>query len=297
MQQELSIGEGVRLRRGAGDLDYLHVRAAGGSAMLSLQGAQLLEYRSALSPEPLLWVSEAAEYRQGRPLRGGIPICWPWFGAHPDDAGAPAHGYARITPWTVHATERVDDVVVLVLRMSEPACAPGPCWRAELELRVEVGESLRLRLRTRNLEPRPMRLTEALHAYLRVGDVRRVRVRGLDAATSVDKLAGLRSEVHHGDLRFDGPIDRMFVGTPSSCVVEDPVLGRHIRITKNGSASTVVWNPWQEGAARMPDMAGAGWERTLCVEAGNVERDLITLLPGAEHELGAHYQVLPSGGA
>jgi dihydroxy-acid dehydratase/glucose-6-phosphate 1-epimerase len=292
MQQAVSISEGVRLRRGAGDLDYLHVSAPGGSAVLCLQGAQLLEYRSALSAHDVLWVSEAAEHGAGRPLRGGIPICWPWFGPHPEDGGAPAHGYARVTPWLLHATERVGDVVALVLRMSQVDGVQAPRWRAELELRVEVGDSLRLGLRTRNLEPRPMLLTEALHTYVHVGDVRRVRLQGLDATTYVDKLAGMRSDVQHGELRFEGPIDRMFVGTTSDCVVHDPVLRRSIRVTRQGSASTVVWNPWQEGASRMPDMAGTGWERMLCVEAGNVERDLITLQPGAEHLLGAHYQVL-----
>ena len=291
MQQAVPISEGVHLRRGPGDLDYVHVRAAAGSAVLCLQGAQVLEYTSALSAAPLLWVSESAEAGRGRPLRGGIPICWPWFGPHPDRADAPAHGPARITPWTLQAAERVGDAVELVLRMGMPGAALLASWRAELELRVEVGDSLRLSLRTRNLAERPMRMTEALHAYLRVGDLRRVRLQGLDGAACVDKLAAMRAGVHHGDLRFDGPIDRMFVGTTSSCLLEDPVLRRHIRVTKQGSASTVVWNPWQEGAANMPDMRGASWDQMLCVEAGNVERDQLTLDPATEHVLGAHYQV------
>ncbi|WP_018914433.1 D-hexose-6-phosphate mutarotase [Thiomonas sp. FB-6] len=291
MRPSVPISEGVHVRRGAGDLDYLHVGAASGSAVLCLQGAQLLEYRSARSAAPLLWVSEAAEYRQGRPLRGGIPICWPWFGPHPDDASAPSHGYARITPWTLHASERVGDAVALELRMAAPDAGLRP-WRAELELRVEVGESLRLLLRTRNLEARPMRTSEALHAYLQVGDVRRVRLQGLDGAAFVDKLDAMRGGVHHGELHFDGPVDRMFVGTTSACVVEDPVLRRSIRVSKQGSASTVVWNPWQDAAAGMRDMRGDGWGRMLCVEAGNVERDQLMLAPGAEHVLGTRYELL-----
>ena len=297
MHPESPIIEGVHARRGAGDLEYLEVRAAAGSALLCLQGAQLLEYRSALNPEPLLWVSESASYRRGQALRGGIPICWPWFGPHPEQAGAPAHGYARISPWTLQQARRVGDRVALQLRMAAARDAGGAAADAELELEVEVGESLRLRLRTRNRGPRALPMTQALHAYLRVGDVRRLSLAGLDGATSVDKLDGMRNAVQRGELGFDGPIDRMFVGTESACVVDDPVLRRRIRVSKQGSRSTVVWNPWREGAAAIPDMREARWDHMLCVEAGNVERDRISLLPGADHVLEAHYQVLEYPGA
>ncbi len=289
--------EGVDVRRGAGGLDYVHVQAAAGSARLCLQGAQLLEYRSVSSAESLLWVSESASPLRGQALRGGIPICWPWFGPHPERADAPAHGYARIRPWALEQARRVGDAVALKLRLLGPHDASEAAGDAELELDVEVGESLRLRLRTRNRGNQVLRMTQALHAYLRVGDVRRLRLSGLDGATCVDKLDGMRNSVQRGDLSFDGPIDRMFVGTESVCVVDDPILRRRIRVSKEGSHSTVVWNPWREGAASIPDMREASWDRMLCVEAGNVERDLVTLQPGSEHVLGAHYQLLEWPGA
>ncbi len=297
MHSESPIVEGVHTRRGAGDLDYVHVRAAAGSAVLCLQGAQLLEYRSASSPEPLLWVSESAIHRRGHALRGGIPICWPWFGPHPEQTGAPAHGYARISPWILQEARRLGDAIALTLRLVAPQDAGEAERHAELELGVEVGDSLRLRLHTRNRGPHPLRMTQALHAYLRVGDVRRLRLTGLDGATCVDKLDAMRNSVQRGALAFDGPIDRMFVGTESACVVDDPALRRRIRVSKEGSRSTVVWNPWREGAAALSDMREASWDRMLCVEAGNVERDGLTLPPGAEHVLGAHYQVLEFPGA
>ncbi len=281
----------ARLVHAADGLDYLHVETPAARATVCLQGAQILEYASAASATPLLWMSETAVRRSGHALRGGIPICWPWFGAAPPPARGMQHGYARTAPWRLDAARRSGDEVTLDLRMLAPRAGEMTPLQAQAELCIRIGRSLSLELRTRNLGQQELRLTEALHAYLRVGDVRRVRLGGLDGARYVDKLAHGSAGVQHGDLRFEAAVDRMFVGTESECVIHDPVLSRRIFITKFGSQSTVVWNPWQEGADAIADMRGAGWQRMLCVEAGNVDRDALCIAAGAEHRLGASYRV------
>ena len=281
----------VCLLRSPNGLHDLRLRTPAASATIRLQGAQLLEYASAACRQPLLWVSEAAIHRPGHALRGGIPLCWPWFGAGRGAASAVQHGYARTAQWALCAAQRDGDEVALTLRMRQPEGLPFPLLPAEATLRIEVGARLSLELRTRNQGTQAIVITEALHTYLLVGDVRQVRLAGLDGASFVDKLDGMRQGVQRGEVRCDRAIDRMFLSTTSECLLDDPVLSRRILLRKSGSRSTVVWNPWLEGAGRMADMRGAGWQRMLCVEAGNVDRDRIVVEPDAEHVLRASYEV------
>jgi D-hexose-6-phosphate mutarotase len=149
-------------------------------------------------------------------------------------------------------------------------------------------------LNMRNTGTTPLRFSEALHTYLRVGDVHRVALRGLEGAEYLDKTMGFK-RCRQGDqpVTFTGETDRVYLHTQATCALEDPALGRRIVIEKSGSDATVVWNPWQQRAAAMADFDDDGWRTMVCVETANAAEHAITLEPGAEHEMTATLRVEP----
>lgn len=213
----------------------------------------------------------------------GIPVCWPWFGDGPT-ADAPSHGIARTATW-----RRADDDGgpgstrrSLVLTDAD---ATSPFWPHPYALRLDVEASDRtlvLVLTTTNTGTEPVVVGEALHAYLAVGDVREAVVRGLDGAPFFDKTTG-EERVQEGDLVLTGETDRVY-RTDAVVTVEDPVLRRRLRVETDGAANRVVWNPWDEEAARVDDIVEA-WPRFVCVEAANALDDVVTVAPGDTHSL------------
>jgi glucose-6-phosphate 1-epimerase len=238
----------------------------------------------ALDGEPVLWTSAESVFEPGRALRGGVPICWPWFGPGRSGDLTPAHGYARISEWTL--TERVEgaDSTVLTYMLTPaaaPAALPGEDWIVTYE--VSVGDRLELALTVANQGSTPFSYETALHTYLRVGDVRQLTVSGLDGATYLDKVTG-RREVQSGDITITAETDRVYLRS-GEVVVIDPVLGRRLRISTEGAADTVVWNPWIAKAAAMPDFGDDEWPGMLCIEAGNVLENAVVVAPGASATL------------
>lgn len=235
-----------------------------------------------------LFLSAKSRFERGQALRGGVPVIFPWFGDDPEGRGRAAHGFARRMEWRV--VEQADDDaalrVVLELVDDEATRALWP-ERFALRLTAVLGATLELTLRVENRGARSFRCEQALHTYLAVGDVRRVAVHGLEGARYLDKLDGLKAK-HQPDapLAFTGECDRTYLGTDSTCVIDDPVLGRRLEVAKRGARSTVVWNPWIEKAQRLSDLGDDEWPAFVCVESGNVGADAVTLAPGAAHELG-----------
>jgi glucose-6-phosphate 1-epimerase len=238
----------------------------------------------ALDGEAVLWTSAESVFEPGRALRGGVPICWPWFGPGRSGDLTPAHGYARISEWAL--TERVEaaDSTVLAYTLTPaaaPAALPGEDWIVTYE--VSVGDRLELALTVANQGSTPFSYETALHTYLRVGDVRQVTVGGLDGATYLDKVTG-RREVQSGEITITAETDRVYLRA-GEVVVTDPVLGRRLRISTEGAADTVVWNPWIAKAAAMPDFGDDEWPGMLCIEAGNVLESAVTVVPGGSATL------------
>ncbi len=239
---------------------------------------------------PVLWQSAESFTEPGKALRGGVPICWPWFGPGRSGDLTPAHGVARLTEWALTETTARDGSIVSTYSLL-PADAPGAGlpdgWQVAYE--VSVGEHLDLALTVANDGPTPFSYEVALHTYLAVGDVREVSVTGLEGASYLDKLTG-RREVQDGAIRFVGETDRVYE-RGADVVVIDPVLGRRLVITAEGSADTVVWNPWIAKAAAMPDFGDDEWPTMLCIEAGNVLEHAVTLEPGSTSTMRYHLAV------
>jgi len=265
----------------------------GGVASVACQGAQVLTWAPSGQP-PVLWLSPDARFAPGKSLRGGVPVCWPWFGPHPSDAAQPSHGFARNLDWTVVETARREGATRLVLSFV-PGEAQRAGWphRAELTLAVSVGVRLGLDLVTRNVGDEPVTITQALHTYFHVGDIGAARVEGLEGCGYVDRLQGDRLLHQEGPVTVDGEVDRIYLRCPAEVVIVDRALGRRIRIAKAGSASYVVWNPWVEKAAKLGDLGPDGYRRMLCVETTNAWDDTATVAPGETFTLRTEYSVEP----
>ena len=259
---------------------------------LALQGAQLLSW-APHSEEEVIWLSPRARFGPGQSIRGGVPVCWPWFGPHPSEPSFPTHGFARTAPWEVIEVETLEDGsnrLGFRLLRSEAGFAEWP-HSTPLEIRHTLGATLEMELRTLNQTPAPITLGEALHTYFSVSDIRQVKIEGLDGCEYLDKTDGRRRKRQSGPVTFSEETDRVYLGTAADCVIDDPGLKRRIRIKKRGSRSTVVWNPWEEKARQLGDFDENGYLRMVCVESANAEDDRVTLAPGEEHRLWVRYSV------
>lgn len=258
----------------------------GARAVVSPLGGQVLSYVPAKGAADVLWLSPQARIAPGKSIRGGIPVCWPWFGPHASDPAQPAHGVVRTAPWQVEDSGAGADGATVRLAWSggdaaRGAVAPG----LGVAVVVTLGDRLTVDLVTTNGGAAAVAISQALHSYLAVGDVTRIAIDGLDGRDYVDKVDGGRIKRQQGPVVIDGEVDRVFQATGDRVTVADPVLGRRIVISKSGSASTVVWNPWVEKAARLGDLGPAGHLPFVCVETANAGSDGRTLAPGAIHVL------------
>lgn len=262
------------------------LEATGSTAIVALQGAQVLSWRRTGDRDDVLWLSPAAQLGTGKAVRGGIPVCWPWFGPHPSDAKKPAHGFVRASRWRVTGSAASGARATLVLAFDTDAIEVA-LWpsRARAEIEITAGETLTVSLSTDNLSSASFQLTQALHTYLKVGDIVDVEVKGLEERAYIDQLAAHKRVVQCGAIGFASEVDRIYQATADDVVVSDQSLLREIRVAKRGSLSTVVWNPWAEKAARLGDMGCAGYKQMLCIETANAGDDVVTLASRARHRL------------
>ncbi len=260
------------------------------TATIAMQGAHLMQFQPK-GRAPLIWLSPAAQKQTGKSIRGGVPVCWPWFGAHADNASLPAHGFARTVPWRLNQAQTLPNGAIRLAFELSPATAADAPWAQISSVRniITIGETLRHELITTNLSDKPMMLGEALHTYFLVGDVRKVSVNGLEGRDYLDKVRDFQRDTQQGPVKFHGEVDRIYLDTPAVTEIRDPLLKRRIVIRSQGSRTTVVWNPWAEKAVHMGDLGPDGYLNMLCVETANAAEDIVTLAPGAQHRMVAHY--------
>ena len=252
-------------------------------ARVALQGGQVLGWQPT-GQSPVIWVSKAAVFQPGKGVRGGVPVCWPWFGGR---EGQGAHGFVRTRLWEMRETSvDANGNVVLRLGLRDDASTSALWdWAFDLELLVTVGATLTMALITRNTGDQPFTISQALHSYFCVGDIHETSVQGLDDTEYQDKVSPFDTVRQSGAVRFSGETDRVYINTTADCLIEDPVLERMIRVAKAGSSSCVVWNPWTEKEKTFADMAPGEYQNMLCVETVNANPDLITVAPGGQHTL------------
>jgi glucose-6-phosphate 1-epimerase len=287
--------DGVVWTNGPGGLPFLPVETDQCRARLTSYGAQLCEWMPA-GESPVLYVSPHAVFATGTPIRGGVPISFPWFASHPTDPSKPAHGFARTRTWQViEVTRGTTGDVRVVLRL-EADDDTRALWASTftVSLTVSLGATLAMTAEVENVGHEALAFELALHTYLAVGDVEAVSIRGLEGARFVDKVDGGKDKVAGGEpQRIAGETDRVFLDTTATCVVDDPVLARRLRVEKQGSHATVLWNPGRDRARTMRDIGKDGWRGFVCVETANVGPHAVRLAPGARSAMTSQIEVLP----
>lgn len=288
LHRQFAVPGAVQILAGRGGLPKIHMDTPAATAELYLHGAHLTSWQPD-EQEEVLFLSDRSPWEEGRAIRGGIPICFPWFRAKSDNPQAPAHGFVRTRSWQLDSVELHPDASVSLVLSARSDESTRKWWAYDFQLthRLRIGRSLQLELMVRNTGDAPFRFEEALHTYFHVGLAQRVQVRGLEGAAYLDNTDANRRKVQDGPLSFTKTTDNAYFPTTSPVDLADPVLGRTLTTAKEGSASTVVWNPWREGAAAVSDLGDEEWQRMSCVEASNVLDCAVTLDPGAEHRMAA----------
>lgn len=242
--------------------------------------------------EPVLWMSERSMFEAGQPVRGGIPVCFPWFGPGREGNLQPGHGFARLSAWKLVDASDVDGKLVVEYHLDETITGEQPHWphRYTARLKVTFGQDFEVAFTVSNTDDVEFSYEVGLHTYLSVGDVRHVRISGLAGAKYLDKVAG-EWATQVGEVEISSETDRVYVST-DDVLLDDPSLGRKLAIGKTGSANTVVWNPWVAKSAAMPDFGDDEWTSMICIEAANALDDAITLQPGESHTTTQHISLL-----
>ncbi len=264
-----------------------------GSATLTNHGGTLLSYIP-VGGDEVIWVSETAVYDGSKPVRGGVPVCWPWFGpydpqalgADPSDAAKKGHGVARYEFWGVASARSVGDATEVVLQL-EPNDSIRQAWPLpfELKLIVTLGEKLTMELVGKNCSERDWKVSEAFHTYFRVGQAENLVIEGLENTTYIDKDRDSQRFIQEGPLHLGLPMERIYLDQQGAVVLEDSNNGRKIVMEKVNSASTVVWNPGPEGAKGFADMPDDQYAHMVCVEAANALDNAYALKAGGSHSM------------
>lgn len=307
LNQQFALPGLLRFEAGEGGLTRATIETPAAQAHVYLHGAHVATFNQTGRP-PLLFVSAKSHFEAGKPIRGGVPVIFPWFGAHSQRTDLPAHGFVRLRDWEIDSVAREPGggvTLTLLFRHDEQSLALWP-HRFELRHRVSIvpggepvpgkkgkaapaGEpaSIEMSLIVRNTGDAPFTFEEALHTYFHVGDVRSAKVTGLEGVTYNARNEGDSARVQQGPITFSGETDRLYQGTPGTCLLEDASLGRTIRVEKAGSLSTVVWNPWIDKARAMPDFGDDEWPGMLCIETANARAQSVALAPGQSHTMTA----------
>ena len=291
LNSRYGIADQLKFIEGPGGLSFAEIDNAGGTAYVCLQGAHVTTFRPKDQDEPVVWLSDYAKFAQGKSIRGGAPVCWPWFGPHASESSFPGHGFARTVMWQVTSSAALDSGETQLTLMLMPNEQTHAQWRhaTRLELTVTVGASMKLDLVTTNLDTQAVTIGEALHTYLHIGDIADIQVTGLENTVYLDKVAGATRHTQRGAVTFAGEVDRVYVDTEAACEIVDARLKRRIVIAKSGSRSTVVWTPWAEKADKMGDFGPDGWRRMVCVESANALENGVAIPAGESHCLHVEY--------
>lgn len=259
----------------APDYPTIHLANSFGTATLALHGAHVIDY-TPNNQEPVLFTSKQAIFKEGKAIRGGIPICWPWFNAHPSDSTLPSHGYARTQFWNVSSSQHTAQQTSITLTLQTEQLLA--------QLTITLSESLEISLKTTNISDQTQTIGGALHSYFRISDILNATVIGLDKTNFIDTLTDT-PEAQTGEISITEETDRIYQDTTATVHIFDSKLNRNIFIDKTGSKSTVVWNPWITKSASMVDLGDQEYKEFICIEAANARQDVYQLTPRDSHTL------------
>jgi len=277
LQRRFGVPGVVKIEEGRNALPRVTVTSDLATAEIYFHGAHLTAFQPR-GAKPMLFMSKESNFDPAKPIRGGVPVIFPWFGPKAGAPESPAHGFARIRHWDLEScTVQADRAVRVVFSLAVDA--------ATLRMTFTIAHSLEMEMEVRAAAA-PLTFEEALHTYFVVGDVRQVSVEGLQGVEYIDKVDGFKRKTQSSEpIRITGETDRVYLNTLSSCVIRDPVLARSITVEKESSGTTVVWNPWIAKAKAMADFGDEEWPQMICVETANVGEGAIRLEAAQTHRM------------
>lgn len=278
-----------------GDLNCWRISHGTAELVVAQQGAHIVSYQVD-GDQPLIWSNPGAVFHKGKAIRGGMPICWPWFGnfqrnpqsvqaMRQSSEPANAHGEVRAIDWELMGMG--EDGEALIVEFIQPKAEgqlPGWPHTVGLKLQIRLDAALNVSLVSFNAGSEDVTLSQALHSYFAISDIKQVSIEGLDGVSYLNTLESWEKQnVQAGDITFTGETDRIYQDTPDLISIVDPAWKRRIQIQTIGSNSSVVWNPWIEKTKTFSDMEADGWQNMVCVETANVMGDIVTLKPNDMH--------------
>jgi glucose-6-phosphate 1-epimerase len=277
----------ARIFDGYGGLPCVRVTTPRATGEIYIHGAHLTSWKPT-GGEEVLFVSSKSKFQDGSAIRGGVPVCFPWFSARAGDPHSSAHGLVRAKSWQLEGITHADHDVTVALSTSADE-ATRKIWQGDYHLLfcATFGEQLRMELIVTNRGSYSFKFEEALHSYYRVGNIEHARLRGLDGVNYIDKTDGGREKRQHGDVVLTKESDRIYRKTLASVEIDDPTLRRRVLVAKEDSRDTVVWNPWSEKAKAMSDLGAGEWSGFVCVETCNIGDHAISLAPNQTHTMAA----------
>jgi glucose-6-phosphate 1-epimerase len=278
----------MKFEQGRGGLSKITVSSDLGSAEIYLYGAHVAAFQPH-GAAPLLFMSKRSVFDGHKPIRGGVPLVFPWFGPRADAPELPLHGFARTRVWDVESCDaRANGSVRIVLTTSNDD-GTMKVWPHTFTIRfiVVVSSVLDMTLEVRNLSREQVEFEEALHTYLAISDIRKISIEGLGGADFIDRADGeKRKKQDDGAIQITGETDRLYYSSASRVTVHDPEMNRSIFVEKSRSDATVVWNPWTEKATAMTDLGADLWQSMVCVETANARECKVRLPAGGIHRMG-----------
>jgi glucose-6-phosphate 1-epimerase len=285
--REFEIPGTAQVVEGNGGLPKVRITTPEANGEIYLHGAHVTSWKPSGADE-VLFLSALSRWQDDRAIRGGVPICFPWFGGKADDPKAPAHGFVRTKSWHLESISEVANVVTVSM-FTESDETTARWWPAEFRLvyRATFGRELSLELVVSNKGRTSLRFEEALHTYHRVGNISEARLRGLDGIQYLDKTDSNRRKTQQGEIAITSETDRVYLDTAEAIGLNDPVLRRATRVMKENSHTTVIWNPWVDKTRELSDLGENDWTQMLCIETSNVSDFAVALAPGQQHAMKA----------
>lgn len=293
LNADYGINNKAKFVEGKGGLPLLKINNEYAQATISVYAGQVLSFQPSDQTQDLMFLSSQAYYQEGKAIKGGTPICWPWFGPDPENQGRSSHGFVRNRLWDLREIVSTQDgsTEVVMGLVDTPQIRKIWDYAFDLTLAITVGSSLTMELTTRNTGDQPFSITQALHTYFKVGDISQVQVLNLEDTSYLDKVDAGKNKTQTGAVIFDGECDRIYLDVPSQLIIDDQSLGRQIKITAANSNTAIVWNPGAAISANMADLGDLDYQNFVCVETANAGNEIIEIPAGSDYNLTANYSL------
>lgn len=289
------IPDQLKIIQGDGGFPFINIDNEHASAVVSIYGAQVLSYKKKTNnteASDLFFVSEKAYFEEGKAIKGGIPICWPWFGDDQEKVGKKIHGFVRTMLWQLDETTTLEGGETHVVLSVGETPETLKLWphNFNLKLAIIVGKTLKLSLQTINTSESSFVITQALHPYFAIDQIDQTKVLGLDKASYIDKVAGETTlQLQSNDVTFNQELDRIYIDVPSELVLLDESSERKVKIKSKGSKTAIVWNPWIEISQKSGDLIDTAYQHFVCVETANAVDDKVIIESNQSHTMEAEY--------